>query len=84
MNQFSIIILRFFYVKISRNYDIFQKILKKFQPPPPTERKKLKFLSRRHRLLKRFLAAAAEERKKLKIFSRRERRRLTPLFAFIK
>jgi hypothetical protein len=27
----------------------FQKILENFQPPPPTERKTLKFLSRRRR-----------------------------------
>ncbi len=91
MNRFSIIILRFVYAKISRNYEIFQKILKKVQPPTlRTKRspaaaadraKKLKYPSRRRRLPKRFLVAAAEERKKLKIFSRRrrERRRLTPL-----
>jgi hypothetical protein len=60
----------------------FQKLLENFQPPPPTERNKLKFLSRRRRLSKSFLAAATEGRKKLKISSRRrrERRRLTPLF----
>ena len=54
---------------------------KSFQPPPPTERKKLKFPSRRRRLPKSFLAAAADGRKKLKISSRRrrERHRLTPL-----
>jgi hypothetical protein len=57
--------------------------LENFQPPPPTERKKLKFPSRRRRSPKNFLAAAAEGRKKLKISSRRrrERHRLTPLVA---
>ncbi len=52
----------------------FQKILENFQPPPPTERKKLKFLSRRRWLPKSFLAAAAEGRKKWKFPAAAEER----------
>jgi hypothetical protein len=53
MNRFSIIILRFFYAKISRNYEIFQKILKKFQPPTLRSKKSP--------------AAAADREKKIEI-----------------
>jgi hypothetical protein len=68
MNRFSIIILRFFYAKISRNYEIFQKILKKISAAD-AENQKISIRRRRQR------------EKKLKFPSRRrrERRRLTPL-----
>jgi hypothetical protein len=61
----------FFIPRFLKNKAFFEKIVKKFQPPPPRVKKNWKFLSRRRQLPEGFLTAAAEDRKKLKILSRR-------------
>jgi hypothetical protein len=60
----------FFFKNFSKIKSFLEKLKKKFQSPPPTVEKILKFSSRR-RLLDRFLIAVAELQKKFSIFSRR-------------